>query len=309
MNTNYFLKKIFGEESHNNKMYGHNIILQKYAKVKLPYIIPGQYQHGYHMGTGIHGYISKHTKKDKLKRYFVWNSKNLENCINLEYKNAIAIGAPILYTPINNTNTGNNSNLLFFPIHSSEDTHFINSIKVHEKYLENILNLNHIFKSVTVCLYWIEYENIKIRELFYKNNIKVVSLGHRDNTPNFLKHFINLVSKYSHVSSNSFSTAVFYSLYLRKKVFIYGKYDKRDFKLIGVRETKIDSNNHLYKSYPEILWKNFDDRSHYYIAEKELGLEFKKTPNELRELFGWNPGFLCKNLFQRLNRKLSKTFL
>lgn len=309
MKIDHFLKKIFGKESLNNKAYGHNIILQKYAKVQLPYIIPGQYQHGYHMGTGIHGYIYKHTKKDKLKRYFVWNSKNLEKCINLGYKNAIAIGAPILYTSINNTNTSNNTNLLFFPMHSSEDTPFINPIKVHEKYLEDILNLNHIFKSVTVCLYWVEYENIKIRELFYKNNIKLVSLGHRDNTPIFLKHFINLVSKYAYVSSNSFSTAVFYSLYLRKKVFIYGKYDKRDLKFSEFGETKFNSKKYLYKSYPEILWKNFDDRSHYDIAEKELGLEFKKTPNELKELFGWNPGFLCKNSFQRLNRKLSKMFL
>ncbi len=309
MNTNYFLKKIFGEESRINKMYGHNIIMQKYAKVNLPYIIPGQYQHGYHMGTGIHGNIYKHAEEDKLKRYFVWNSRNLENCINRGYKNAIAIGAPILYTPINNINKGNSSKLLFFPIHSSEDAPFINPIKSHEIYLEDILKLNHIFESVTVCLYWIEYENLKIRELFYKNNIKVVSLGHRDNTPNFLKRFVNLVNKYSYVSSNSFSTVVFYSLYLRKKVFIYGKFDRRDFRLNEFREYKPNSKNYLYKFYPKLLWKNFDDRSHYYIAEKELGLEFKKTPNELRELFGWDPGFLCKNLFQRLNRKLSKMFL
>ena len=46
--------------------------------------------------------------------------------------------------------------------------------------------------------------------------------------------------------------------------------------------------------YPELHWDNFDDKSHFWLGEKELGMEFKRSPSELRDLFGWNGANLLK---------------
>ena len=47
-------------------------------------------------------------------------------------------------------------------------------------------------------------------------------MGHKDNNPNFLYNFYNAVSRHEYVTSNTYSTPIFYSLFMKKKAFIYG---------------------------------------------------------------------------------------
>ena len=87
------------------------------------------------------------------------------------------------------------------------------------------------------------------------------------------------------MSSDSFSSAIFYSLFL-KKVFIYGSIESKD----EVWKIKKNASHHTFYSnlYPQILWNNFDHKSHHYISDEELGLKYKKSPKEICDIFGWN---------------------
>ena len=57
------------------------------------------------------------------------------------------------------------------------------------------------------------------------------------------------------------------------------------------------------KKYPQILWENFDHRSHYKLHE-ELGLQYKKSSQELRSLFGWNLTSASKTIFKMYSNKI-----
>lgn len=299
--------RFFGRELSGNLMYGHYHILRNYTNSKLPYRIPGRLQHGWSSDCGISGDLSKHGEKEKAARYFVWNRRNLETSAEYGYKNVTAIGAPFLYLPPaipSEANASTSKSLILFPIPASESEPFVDPLKTYKKYLKEIEELLSLFEPVTVCLYWPQYENKEIVQLLKDKRIPVVTLGHRDNNPYFLMNFQRLVEKYAYVSSNIFGTsAIYYSLYMRKKVFIYGSTNfAEEINHIRWETRKLTNHDEFSKLYPELLWENFDDKSHYWIGEKELGLEFKKTPSELREIFGWTPQNFTRDTLFRLLR-------
>lgn len=299
--------RLFGKERSGNLMYGHYYVLRKYTNTRLPYRIPGRLAHGWSPVSGISGDLSKHGEKEKQKKYFVGNSRNLERCEEYGYKNVTAIGVPFLYLPPVTTSDANaegSKSLLLFPIHASDSEPFVDPIRTYKKYVEEIEELLSLFEPVTVCLYWVQYEDKEIVQLFEDKGIPVVTVGHRDNNPNFLINFQRLVDKYAYVSSNIFGTsAIYYSLYMRKKVFIYGSSNyAEEINHIRWETRKLYNHDEFSKLYPELLWENFDDKSHYWIGEQELGLEFKKTPSELREIFGWTPQNFTRDTLFRLLR-------
>jgi len=296
------LTNIVGKGNHRNRYYGHSDILKAYTGVKLPYTVPGEIQHGWNRfgGTCVYPYLTERGEEERLSQRYVWNRHNLETCVEWGYKNVVAIGAPFLYLPlpesIDSELLGNKS-LLLFPHHSCECEPFRDPVRTHQKFLEDIQVLLSIFNPVTVCLYWMEFQNRDIVRLFEDAGIQVVTLGHRDNNPLFLRNFQALTLKYAYVSSNIYSTAVFYALYLRRKVFIFGKAPVADINRIP-EQYRPRQQARLYL-YPELLWPNFDHQSHFWIGEKELGLEFKRSPAELCDLFGWYPTRFAKQCSYR----------
>ena len=180
-----------------------------------------------------------------------------------------------------------------FPYHSTEFDEEKSLNIGYEHYLESIGKISSKFKSITACLYWKDYENQDIIDQFHKRKIKTSSLGHRDNNPGFLFNFINLVNNYEYVSSDYFSSAVFYSLKLSKKVFIYGQpiafhYKDKVYTDFEEKLSAKDTYKIYSKKYPELLWDNFNNKTQIQIAEIELGQKFKKSPDQIRSLFEWN---------------------
>ena len=292
---------IFGEESWANQFYGHSDILKDYVGVKLPYVIPEEIQHGWDGDKGISGDLTKHGEAERAFRHYVWNRRNYERCLEYGYKNVVAIGAPFLYLPLSgpqNVDSLGDKSLLLFPFHTYEGEDFIDPVRTYREYLEEIRELLSIFKPVTVCLYWFQHQNRDIVRLFEDKGIQVVTCGHRDNNPSFLRNFQNFTAKHAYVSSNSFGTAVFYALYMRKKVFLFGKPPYSEVRWFAF--TNNDSMKDYATLYAELLWSNFDNKSHYWIGEKELGLEFKYSSHELRELFKWYPMNVPKQFLHRV---------
>jgi hypothetical protein len=297
----------FEDESFNNQMYGHNVIMRKYARVRLPYLIPGQLQHGWHIDHGIHGDLQNITETEKLKKYFVWNKNNLTNAHKYGFNNVIAIGAPFIYLPEIKIDVETKSNsVLLFPVHSCESEGFVDPITTFKRYLADIDFLHNEFESITACLYWREYENDSIRKLFEKNDINAVTLGHRDNNPNFLFSFCKHAYEHEFISSNIFSTAIFYGLYLKKKTFILGSARSEEWNYKQWEGRKLYDSGVFEDQYHEILWEHFDQKSHSWIGNKELGLEFKKSPEDICKLFNWNPIAYFKRNVPYTGRKIAK---
>ncbi|MFL3005271.1 MAG: hypothetical protein ACJZ1R_03805 [Candidatus Neomarinimicrobiota bacterium] len=289
------LQRVLWEDNVDNLYYGHYHILKKYSKTILPYKINGELQHGWSPDHGIMIDPNLATIEMKQRRYYVFNKFNIKRSHKFGFKNVFAIGAPFIYHPDiekikNETHSGK---LILFPTHTSiYDTQ--DNLHKFRLYLKDIKKLTKEFASITVSLGWIDYKNISIRALFEKQNINIVSLGQM-NEPDFLDNYITIVRDYEYVSSDSFSSAIFYSLMMHKKTFIYG-YSFTDShhgtdKWEGMR---LGYNKFYSNMYPELMWENFNDKPHHHVSKIELGSENKKSPNELCDLFEWKTISLIK---------------
>ena len=67
-----------------------------------------------------------------------------------------------------------------------------------------------------------EFDYYRQREephpLFLEHGIKVLTMGHRTENPDALFNFYIEVSKYEYISSETFFTAIFYGLFMKKNV-------------------------------------------------------------------------------------------
>ena len=302
----HLLSTVFWETNIDNLYYGHYFILKKYCRIFLPYKINGEMQHGWTLGNGI-GPNNPDLMPffDKSKRYYLWNKWNLSSSQKNGLNNTIGIGAPFLYLldMVSITTKPKPKSLILFPLHSWEHDKFIEIENVYEKYIKDLNKIKSHFEIIAVSLYHTEFRNDYIVDLFTRQNISTVCMGERDNNPKFLENFIEIVKDFDYVSSESWSSAIFYSLAMKKKTFIYGKsmWYSNDEHNRGEKNIKKIENKYR-KKYPQILWENFDHRSHYKIANDELGLNYKKSLKELRNLFGWNLTSASKTILKKLVR-------
>ena len=276
-------------ETHNNRLYGHDKILKLYAGVDMSEKIDGVITHGWYPNSGVPGYIPSKPKKgrnrDKFysRKFLTWNKRMVSAGKRLGFENTIGIGSPFLYMPkIEPTESLGPMSLILFPYHSTEQEPFHDAVENYKVYLEQIKDEIIAFDPVTICLGENEYTNDGIRNLL--KDYDVVTLGNNEKS-DFLIRYQELVNKYAYVSSNIFSTAVFYGLHMGKESFILGepKIDDRKF-----FEWKAKDFYNMPKKfaelYPEILWENFKGQWLIGIADIELGLEYKKSPEALKEI-------------------------
>ena len=199
-------RRKFWETNEDNKYYGHYDIFIHYIGAFLPYKINGEVQHGWSPHSGL---IDPNTQIQDVKnrKYYLINESNQKKSIEKGFYNTEIIGAPFLYflDLIKNKNTEVLKSLLLFPLHSHEWVKFSDPIKTHKVYLEQIIKIRHLFKVISVSLGWKEYQNKDIVELFSKEKIKVVTMGHRDDNPKFLFNFYDQVSKHEYISSILFA--------------------------------------------------------------------------------------------------------
>lgn len=299
---NYF-KNIFWEENEDNMYYGHYHIIRNYTNSVLPFKLNGELQHGWHETNGMTCPPQLHSKLQKNQRYYLWNSRNIRYSIEDGYQNVIAIGAPFLYMEKLKINKQNNGGLILFPIHAQEYYSFKNPLIIYKNYINELKKIKHLFKFITVSLYWYEYQNKKIISMFKDVGFNVISMGHRDDNIEFLYNFRNIVLQHEYLSSDSFCSAVFYGLFLKRKTFLYGSsmYEDLDIPEVWNTEKKVEKygiyyDNLFRKKYPQLIWKNFDSEIYYDIGVKELGYENKRSKKELREIFEWK----LKNIFMPL---------
>jgi hypothetical protein len=272
----------------SNRYYGHESILKQYCSKRIPSVVTGVIQHGWRRDNGIHRADSLPISKRKANaNIFVWNRFNREEAERIGCRHVFPIGAPFIYMDRIPEQRVDRESLVLFPSHSWENEPFRDEYRSYRHYISKIGKIKNRFSSVTVCLYWLQYSSRELREMISGEGFRIICMGHRDNNPGFLHNFRRQVSRFEYVSSNVYSTAVFYALFMNKKTFIYGGYDPEEIRWLTPPDVNIQET--MKREYPELCWDNFRDKCHHEIGRRELGWEFRKTPKELYRILGLSP--------------------
>lgn len=284
----------------DNHYYGHAHVLRKYIGVDDSFRFPCGIQHGWTTGPGLwEGAFRLPWWK------IVWSQRNLEVCATAGYERCRAIGAPYIYLPeqAEEPRPRDSQSLLVFPSHGWEQR----KLRVDfERYAESVARLEAGgFGPITVCMYWIEYEQLTLRSFFEGRGWKVITMGHREGNPEFLFRQRDLIQAHAFVTSNRLQTVSFYALFSGRPFFLHGPFE-------GMTEID-DPTGEIFarwcrEHFPMLHYDTFDGRVYREIAERELGFESKLSRRELRELFDmpWYGADEPRSMPQRLRKNWNR---
>lgn len=269
---------MFGSNGH----YGHRWILNRYAGVPVGTPIPGNLEHGWNYNLGATQADIEAARPDP---FYLWSERNLRACRDVGgLDHVVPLGAPFLYMPpLEAPVEAEPGSLLVMPAHGWERCRLQHDFELYARHLSEI---EKRFRTITVCLYWFEYQEKQYRAPFESRGYRVITSGQRDQNPTFLLGLRRLILRHEYVSSNRVQTPTFYALHLGRKFFVCGP-------PVGV-EQWVDPTGKLYHAwqsaeYPMLMEEGFRDETYPDIGAKELGLEFLRTPEALRALFLWEP--------------------
>lgn len=296
---NRIVMRLVGRDTLNNEMYGHAGVMRRYCGLKLPLPVQGYLQHGWSYGPGIPVGDPDYPDLSRDSHYCLWNPRNERLCHDLGFHNVRVIGAPLLYLqPPSEPPAAQAKSLLLFPAHSANSEPFADDgASIFSKYLEELHPIISSFQSTTVCLYWREFEDPEIRRQFEDRGLAVTTIGNRDQTPDFVARLRDLVLRHEYVSSNSYATALFYSLFLGRKAFVHGPpFVSR---LLAGRVDTLAQYAEMSRRYPQLEWNRFNDTTHQEIGADEIGASYRLQSDELRLELGWTPFRLLISIARR----------
>ena len=272
-----FFSQLSGQSE--NRFYGHIHVLAQYCGFEGQPWLNGYLQHGWNATDGFGNYLGGKRVSDK----FVW-SKRCEGLIKNKGKNNVfTIGAPWIYLDdiYPQQQKQNQSGVIAYPAHSSSWSKMGDTNKEYANFLKDK------YGEVMVVLHRYDFADAETRRSYESVGHSVTTHGigtpwEKGFDPLFLKNIRDLVSGFSTVVSNSMSTAILYATSLGLKPEIGGpiSYSSTniDDKSSQVGDGSIDWNAEIMKPENQLnLWKT------------ELGIDSKKTPQELREILGWIP--------------------
>ncbi len=276
-----------------NRYYGHAAVIREYARAARDWPIPGRLQHGWTPGAAM-----RPRERGEPWMKLLWARRNLDQCHAAGYPGVLGFGSPFLYLPeLAAAPEPSSKSLLVFPFHGWEKQPLNGNLNAYAAALDRLSSEG--FGPITVCLYWMEYEDAACRSLFEARGHRVITMGHRDGNDAFLSKLRGAIVEHRYVTSNRVCTAAFYALYCRRPFFLYGP-------PLGVSEHEDPTGERFdawqRSEFPELTYERFGDRAHVEIGERELGLEFKRSPREVRELFAWRKRDLLRRLGHRVRR-------
>ena len=260
-----------------NRFYGHLYVLAQYCGFEGQPWLNGYLQHGWNATDGFGNYLGGKRVSNK----FVW-SKRCESEIKAKGKsNVFTIGAPWLYLDdiYPQLTKKSQSGTIAYPSHSSTWSKMGDTNKEYAQFLKDK------YGEVMVVLHRYDFANPDIRKSYESMGHSITSHGvgtpwEKGFNPLFLKNQRDLLSEFSRIVSNSMSTAILYATSLGLTPEIGGpiSYTDTDDKASQTGDGSINWNEKIMQpENKQELWKS------------ELGLDCKKTPQELREILGWIP--------------------
>ena len=281
----------------DNKWYGHRNVLNKYCG-ELDREVFGTLQHGW-VSKEEAMEINMTKRKLSVAPYLAWNL-NI-NSVYSEDKSIIPIGSPFLYLDLLNRNKSlqKETGTIFFPSHSVETDYNQDhqGLNAEVKHLYSIKEIENTSEGpFTVSLYYTDFYNSKIRNIYQENNWDIVCFGNRNSKDFLFKLYNELASKKNFVTTD-YTSAFFYAMFLKKQVRFMREvfFDGKMIELFKVNSQnkiffKIDKLiiNYIKKEVPEVFHNYSFNKTIYNFSLKELGYTFVKSKDELRNILGLN---------------------
>lgn len=267
----------------SNHWYGHAHILADYCGVDSSPLPPvkGVLQHGW---TFVHGFGYGHQPPLGFTR-FVWSDVCRRRGQAIGWREFYTIGAPFGYllesTPEDKDIEPEGT--IWYPFHGTVDYESVSGD--HEALVNEILATED--GPVTMCLYYVEYEQPDIRRYYEDAGFRVICHGHRGAkwqgaTDNFLHNQLHELRRHKRVASNRLSTAIFYGLAAGLEAGVYG--DPMDYE--GVKDG-FNGQSLIESTFPDLHHVSIDRTVGAEIARSELGLDQLLDPTELALILGW----------------------
>ena len=272
---------------HTNHWYGHAHTLAEYCGLspESPPPVRGVIQHGW---TFVHGFGYGHVTDQSLAKY-VWSDVCRRRGEAIGWRNYFVIGAPFLYLMQLVADPGEErEGTIWYPFPGTKDYESVQGS--HHELIEEIRETED--GPVTMCLYYVEYEDPQTRRLYEDAGFRVITHGHRGSkwqgTDRFFLHR-QLAEQRRHrrVASNRLTTAVLYGIAAGCEPAVYG--DPMDF--VGVK-AGFNGAGLLEAQFPELFGKDIDVQRAREVAHRELGADFIASPEELRYVLGWQEPWL-----------------
>lgn len=269
----------------SNHWYGHAHILARSCGLAgdQPPRINGVLQHGW---TFVHGFGWGHQPPHGFTKY-IWSDVCRRRGQSIGWRDYYVTGAPFLYLldlEPELDDAPEREGTIWYPFHGTADYEKVTGD--HRSLIDEIKDTED--GPVTMCLYYVEYDDPQIRRTYEDAGFRVICHGTRGTkwrggTNDFLVRQMRELRRHKRVASNRLTTAVFYGLAAGCEAGVYG--DPMIFQ--DVKEG-FNGESLLEARLPELHGSHLDVELSRAVAAEELGRDWMLGPDELRLVLGWD---------------------
>jgi hypothetical protein len=269
---------------HANHYYGHSHVLARYCGLPDdddPPRIHGYLQHGWNIGDGL---APDHEFTPGVPT-FAWSERVRRRAWSLGRRDVYVVGAPWAYLVALEPEPAGappREGTIWYPFHGWEGQHVLGD---HDALIGEIKDTEP--GPVTVCLYWQEFRDKRLRLRYERAGFRVICHGYRggwwkDLDGGFLYRQLAEQRRHSRVASNRLCSAVFYGILAGCEPAVYGD----PMRLEGERSA-FGGQARIEREWAALHGRRVDPPVARRAAIAELGADRLLPPSELRRLFGW----------------------
>jgi hypothetical protein len=274
----------------DNNLYGYAFHVKKYAGFDGD--LKGYMEHGLYWG------VHKDARSWHFNKFYTLSSRKNEEIIReLSGKTVISLGPYIHYAkPLFKKEDRNNlkkelgKTLLVFPSHSVKNMDVSFDL---ERFISEINRRKKGFKSVLVCMYFIDAWKQSLVERYEKEGYRIVTSGHRlDNY--FVARQRTLIELADMTMSNEVGTHLGFCIYLNKPHFLFSQslrkkavsnlHQKRYDNEVQQHIKKEISNDRAKLSALFSSFRNEISEEQYAICNRLWGFDEIKSKKELQDI-------------------------
>jgi hypothetical protein len=297
-----------------SRHYGAQRVAATYCGLReVPDEINGEWQHGWiPPDQNLHpervvGGDGRSYERRTTRRFYVAREDQVDFLKGHGYRFVWAVGLPILYvaTPTVSRIPGS---LLVMPAHSLPEAEELWS---HEAYAEYVSSVASRFTCIYVCLHQSCIDK-GYSAAFERRGIAVVG-GADFRDENSLNRMAALFSQFEFMSSNTLGSHIPYASYWGCKVSVAGP------RMTWSREDLEELT--FYKNAPDVIdltlaqYAQFHDQHPQFLCDpwaaveqrqwgaRQLGEHCRRSPEELKRLFGWSFAGRIRSYPRRLLRR------
>lgn len=262
---------------------------------------PGTWQHGWapsHYNIDLEMVVGTNGRASDQRDYGKFFVGRMDQAVFLRSQGVRyvqEIGLPLVYTSPTTLRRVPNS-LLVVPVHSTNDTTHCWDF---DEYASAIRKIAHKFSRITVCVHASCVDKGYWTKAFEKVGIGWI-VGADYGNANTLPRIRDIFSSFEFMTTNGFGSHIAYAAAFKAKTSLWGpiaKYRMEDMKNDVLAQnspqtmsTQMEflSETFLRQKYCEFFTDPWDAPERVEWGRMEIGWENKKSPNELKRIFGWN---------------------